>query len=107
MIHRLAGRFFTKRVLSIDAVARTFKLLWKSIKELKIQDIAPIQPHDENGLGSATAMESDENLVDVDSSNVGQHLMHAANQFDLNYDSNRQRTANPRGEREHARGLEA
>ena len=26
-IHRLAGRFFTKRVMSIDVVARTFKSL--------------------------------------------------------------------------------
>ena len=35
-IHRLAGRFFTKRVLSVDAVARTFKPLWKLIGELKL-----------------------------------------------------------------------
>ena len=26
-IHRLAGRFYTKRVLNVDAVARTFKPL--------------------------------------------------------------------------------
>ena len=67
----------------------------------------PIQPYNENGSESATAMESDENLVDVDSSNVRQPLMYSTNQFDLNHDSNRQRTANPRGEQEHARGLEA
>ena len=68
---------------------------------------APIQPHDENGSGYAIAMESDENLVDVESSIVMQPLMHFANQFDLNHDNSRQRTANPRGEREHARELEA
>ena len=35
-IHRLIGRFFTMRVLSIGAVAQTFKPLWKPIGELKI-----------------------------------------------------------------------
>lgn len=39
IIHRLAGKFFTKRVLNVDAVARTFKPLWKPTGELKIRDI--------------------------------------------------------------------
>ena len=39
IIHRLAGKFFTKRVLNVDAVARTFKPLWKPIGELKIRDV--------------------------------------------------------------------
>ena len=38
-IHRLAGRFYTKRVLNVDAVARTFKPLWRTVGELKIRDI--------------------------------------------------------------------
>lgn len=37
-VHRLAGRFFTKRVLNVDAVAHTFKPLWKLTGELKIRD---------------------------------------------------------------------
>ena len=37
--HRLAGRFFTKRVLNVELVGRTFKPLWKLIGELKIRDI--------------------------------------------------------------------
>jgi len=37
--HRLAGRFFTKRVLNIESVGRIFKPLWKLIGELKIRDI--------------------------------------------------------------------
>ena len=37
--HRLAGRFFTKRVLNVESVGRTFKPLWKLIGELKIRDI--------------------------------------------------------------------
>ena len=37
--HRLAGRFYTKRVLNVDAVARTFKPLWRTVGELKIRDI--------------------------------------------------------------------
>ena len=61
--------------------------------------IAPVQPHDENGSGYATVMESNENLVDVESSIMMQPLMHSAYQFDLNHDNSRQRTANPRGER--------
>ncbi|KAL0015774.1 hypothetical protein SO802_002843 [Lithocarpus litseifolius] len=39
VIHCLAGKFFTKRVLNVDAVARTFKPLWKPAGELKIRDI--------------------------------------------------------------------
>ena len=37
-VHRLAGKFFMKRVLNVEAVARTFKPLWKPIGELKIRD---------------------------------------------------------------------
>ena len=39
IIHRLAGKFFTKRVLNVDAVARTFKPLWRPRGELKIRDM--------------------------------------------------------------------
>ena len=39
MIHWLAGRFLTKRVLNVDAVAWTFKSLWKPSGELKIRDV--------------------------------------------------------------------
>ena len=35
-VHRLAGKFLTKRVLNVDAVACTFKPSWKPIGELKI-----------------------------------------------------------------------
>ena len=38
-VHRLAGKFLTKRTLNADAVARTFKPLWKPAGELKIRDI--------------------------------------------------------------------
>ena len=38
-LYRLAGRFYTKRVLNVDAVARTFKPLWRTAGELKIRDI--------------------------------------------------------------------
>ena len=37
-VHRLVGRFFTKRVLNDDVVARTFKPLWKLASKLKIRD---------------------------------------------------------------------
>ena len=37
--HRLVGRFFTKRTLNVDSVARTFKPLRKPVGELKIRDI--------------------------------------------------------------------
>ena len=39
IIHRLAGKFFTKRVLNVDAVAHTFKPLWRPRGELKIRDM--------------------------------------------------------------------
>ena len=39
VIHCLAGKFFTKHVLNVDVVVRTFKPLWKPIGELKIRDI--------------------------------------------------------------------
>nr|POE95754.1 hypothetical protein CFP56_43432 [Quercus suber] len=39
IIHRLVGKFLTKRVLNVDVMARTFKLLWKPIGELKIRDV--------------------------------------------------------------------
>ena len=38
-IHCLAGQFFTKRVLNVESVGRTFKPLWKLIRELKIRDV--------------------------------------------------------------------
>nr|POE58917.1 isoform 2 of probable fatty acyl-coa reductase 4 [Quercus suber] len=37
--HRLASKFFTKRVLNVDAVAHTFKPLWRPRGELKIRDM--------------------------------------------------------------------
>nr|POF22461.1 hypothetical protein CFP56_49785 [Quercus suber] len=39
IIHHLVGKFFTKRVVNIDAVAYTFKPLWKPRGELKILDV--------------------------------------------------------------------
>ena len=38
-VHHLASKFFTKRTLNANVVARTFKPLWKPAGELKIQDI--------------------------------------------------------------------
>jgi len=35
-IHRLASKFFTKRIVNVEALARMFKLLWKPVGELKI-----------------------------------------------------------------------
>ena len=35
----MAGRFFTKRVLNVEAVGRTFKPLWKLKGEVKIHDL--------------------------------------------------------------------
>ena len=39
VVHRLVGKFLTKRVLNVEAVACTFKPLWKPVGELKIRDI--------------------------------------------------------------------
>ena len=39
IVHRLASKFVTKRVLNVNAVAHTFKPLWKPIGELKIRDV--------------------------------------------------------------------
>lgn len=38
-INRLAGRFFTKRVLNVEALGSTFKPLWKLKVEVKIRDL--------------------------------------------------------------------
>lgn len=38
-LYRLAAKFFTKRVVNTEAVARTFKPLWQPSGELKIRDI--------------------------------------------------------------------
>ena len=38
-VHCLAGKFLTKRIINVEAVARTFKPLWKPVGELKIQDV--------------------------------------------------------------------
>ena len=38
-IHRLAGQFFTERVLNVEVVGRTFKPLWKLKGELKIREL--------------------------------------------------------------------
>ncbi|KAL0000323.1 hypothetical protein SO802_014104 [Lithocarpus litseifolius] len=37
-VHRLAGKFFMKRVVNVEAMGRTFKPLWKPVGELKILD---------------------------------------------------------------------
>ena len=39
IVHRLVGKFLTKRVINVDVVARTFKTLWKPRGELKIKDV--------------------------------------------------------------------
>ena len=39
VVHRLAGRFFTKRTLNVESVARTFKPLWKPTGKLKLRDL--------------------------------------------------------------------
>ena len=39
IIHHLASKFFAKWVLNVDAVARTFKPLWRPKRELKIRDM--------------------------------------------------------------------
>nr|POE98088.1 hypothetical protein CFP56_55187 [Quercus suber] len=38
VIHCLAGQFYTKRVLNVEAIAHTFKTLWRTSGELKIRD---------------------------------------------------------------------
>ena len=38
-VHRLAGKFLTKRIINAKAIARTFKPLWKPAGELKIRDV--------------------------------------------------------------------
>ena len=35
----LADRFFTSRVLSMEAIARTFKLLWRTLKGFEVRDM--------------------------------------------------------------------
>ena len=42
VVHPLAGKFFTKRVLNVDAVARTFKSLWRVSGELRLETRARI-----------------------------------------------------------------
>ena len=37
-VHHLARKFFMKRVLNVEAVAHTFKPLWRPVGELKIRD---------------------------------------------------------------------
>lgn len=39
LIFILAARFFTKRIVNVEAIACTFKPLWKPIGKFKIQDI--------------------------------------------------------------------
>ena len=43
VVHRLAGKFLTKWVLNVEAVARIFKPLWKLVGELKIRDIGDLE----------------------------------------------------------------
>ena len=38
-VYRLAGKFLTKRIVNAEAVARTFKPLWKPHGGLKIRDM--------------------------------------------------------------------
>ena len=37
--HLLVARFFTGRVLSMEAIARTFKLLWHTKKGFEVRDM--------------------------------------------------------------------
>nr|POE50425.1 hypothetical protein CFP56_74690 [Quercus suber] len=37
--HRLTRKFLTKRILNVDAMADTFKPLWRPFGELKIRDV--------------------------------------------------------------------
>ena len=70
------------------------------------ENSAPTQCQDENGLGSATAMESDENLVEVDSLNVRMPIKHAMGCFGQVYESNGQWSTDQIKKKEHVRGLE-
>ena len=70
------------------------------------ENSAPTQCQDENGLGLATAMESDENLVKVDSLNVRMPLKHAMGCFGQVHDSNGQWSTDQIKKKEHVRGLE-
>jgi len=38
-IHRLVGKFLTKIIINVEAVAQKFKPLWKPMGELKIRDV--------------------------------------------------------------------
>ena len=35
----LAAKFFTKRTLSMEAIARTFKMVWKARKSFEVRDM--------------------------------------------------------------------
>ena len=37
--HRLAVKFLTRRVLNMEAIVKTFTLLWKTRKEFEIRDM--------------------------------------------------------------------
>ena len=37
--HTLVGKFFTKRRLSIEAVARTFRNIWNTQKNFEVRDL--------------------------------------------------------------------
>lgn len=42
LIHRLVGRFYTKRVMNVDVVARTFKPLWRMLVNLRLEILVSI-----------------------------------------------------------------
>lgn len=54
------------------------------------ENSASAQRQDENGSGSATTMESDGNLVEVDRLNVRKSSKHAMSCFGLSHNSNGQ-----------------
>ena len=70
------------------------------------ENSASAQRQDENGSGSATAMELDENLVEVDSLNVRMPLKHAMGCFGQVHDSSEQWSTDQIKKKEHARDLE-
>jgi hypothetical protein len=35
----LAGRFLTKRVINLESVARTFRLLWRAVNGFRVRDM--------------------------------------------------------------------